>query len=194
MSLIGHNNGPTIEKGQGWRVHCWKKARRELLPQLPLEVIRMRVRRAKELGLEYKTYASLRSASGRDVIAFLFSSNALRVFQIDEALPKEREDRLKAVRKCGKLLLVSKPLQPEVTRAQMLQDHGIVLDDVKSAPRFTDGWAEIKSGVRAVLDPKKLPGAAVVMVGDTSWEREWTVAGKLGAYLPAEIFFGDRTN
>lgn len=79
MSGIGHNKGPTIEAGKSWRKHCWTKARRELLPTLPIEIVRRRVARAKELGLDYKSYASIRAASGHDVVAFLFSSNALRV-------------------------------------------------------------------------------------------------------------------
>ncbi len=77
---LGHNGGPTMEPGYGWRLHCWKKARADLLPHLPIEVLRTRVKRAAELGLEYRTYASVRAATGHDVVAFLFSSNALRVF------------------------------------------------------------------------------------------------------------------
>ncbi|TMV67455.1 hypothetical protein FGG78_32035, partial [Thioclava sp. BHET1] len=62
----GHNGGPTMEPGFGWRKHCWSKARQDLLPHLPIEILRNRVRRAKELGLEYRTYASVRAATGHD--------------------------------------------------------------------------------------------------------------------------------
>lgn len=79
MGMIGHNNGPTMEAGASWRRHCWTTARQALLPTLPVEVVRTRVRRAKELGLDYRTYASVRAQTGHDVVAFLFSSNALRV-------------------------------------------------------------------------------------------------------------------
>ena len=48
---IGHNGGPTLESGGSWRRVAWKKAREELLPTLPIEVVRLRVSRAKELGL-----------------------------------------------------------------------------------------------------------------------------------------------
>ena len=50
---IGHNQGPPLDAAVSWRRHVWKKARKDLLPKLPLEVIRRRVRRAAELGLEY---------------------------------------------------------------------------------------------------------------------------------------------
>ena len=79
MTGLGHNKGPTMEPGAGWRRYAWKRARTELLPKLPLEVVRMRVRRARELGLDYKTYAGVRATTGRDLVAFLFSSNALRL-------------------------------------------------------------------------------------------------------------------
>ncbi len=59
----GHNGGPTLEPGGAWRRHCWRKARADLLPHLPIEVLRTRVRRAGELGLDYRTYASVRAAT-----------------------------------------------------------------------------------------------------------------------------------
>ena len=62
---IGHNRGPAMDAGVSWRRHCWTVARQELLPHLPLEVIRLRVRRAAAIGLDYRTYASVRAASGR---------------------------------------------------------------------------------------------------------------------------------
>ena len=77
--MIGHNKGPSMEGGQAWRAHCWRKARKSLMKTLPIEILRVRVARAAEIGLDYKSYASIRAASGHDVIAFLFSSNALRV-------------------------------------------------------------------------------------------------------------------
>ena len=86
---IGHNGGPTTEGGRTWRQHCWKKARAELVPHLPIEIVRQRVARAKELGLPYKTYASVRASTGRDVIGFLFSSNALRAFHQKEKLAQD---------------------------------------------------------------------------------------------------------
>ena len=60
-----------------WRHHCWTKARRELLPEMPLEVVRYRMKRAAELGLDYRTYAGVRASTGRDIVAILFSIPAL---------------------------------------------------------------------------------------------------------------------
>ena len=97
MSFIGHNRGPTIDEGHSWRRHCWTEARRTLLPTLPLEVVRLRVARARAIGLDYRTYATVRATTGQDIVAFLFSSNALRVFAANPRLPQDRADRLAAL-------------------------------------------------------------------------------------------------
>ncbi len=70
MGEIGHNGGPSLAGGVSWRRHCWSAAREALLPTLPIEVVRLRVKRAKALGLDYKTYAGLRAATGHDVVAW----------------------------------------------------------------------------------------------------------------------------
>ncbi|MEM7490452.1 MAG: hypothetical protein AAF390_15135, partial [Pseudomonadota bacterium] len=74
---IGHNSRQDFD-GYTGRLHQWRRARTALLGKaLPLEVVRMRVRRAAALGLDYGTYASVRATTGRDIVALLFSSNAL---------------------------------------------------------------------------------------------------------------------
>ena len=62
MSGIGHNGGPSVGSGASWRAQCWRVARADLLPRLPLEVVRLRVKRAQEIGLAYRTYAGVRAA------------------------------------------------------------------------------------------------------------------------------------
>ena len=49
------------------------------MPIRPIEVVRMRDRRARKLGLDDKTGASVRAATGHDVVACRFSSNDLRL-------------------------------------------------------------------------------------------------------------------
>ena len=54
---IGHNSSAI---GAGWRRFAWKKARKELVAAgVPLEIVRIRVRRAQRLGLTYPQYASV---------------------------------------------------------------------------------------------------------------------------------------
>lgn len=183
MSGIGHNRGPTMEPGAGWRRYAWARARAELLPKLPLEVVRLRVRRARELGLDYRTYAGVRAATGRDLVAFLFSSNALRVAPNRPAMPEDRAARLGEVRLCRRLALIHLPLDPDAVLAR-----NPVLDGAGPAPVFTDPWAAVRARVADVLGP--LPRDGVLVIGETGLEREWSMAGRLAGYLPAARFFG----
>ncbi|MCU0911150.1 MAG: hypothetical protein MUE98_07345 [Rhodobacteraceae bacterium] len=182
MSGIGHNNGPTMEAGHAWRRHAWGRARADLLPTLPVEVVRLRVRRAAEIGLDYRTYASFRAASGHDVVALLFSTNALRMLPPAAALPEDRRARLAAVAGADRGALANRPLSPEVVMARA----GAVIDRAHPAPRPLAAWGEAR---RTVLAALACPADRVLMVGDTAEERGWAEAARLGLYLPAERYF-----
>jgi hypothetical protein len=181
MSDIGHNRGPSLEGGVGWRKHCWSAARERLLPTLPIEVVRLRVKRAKELGLDYKTYAGVRAATGHDVVAFLFSSNALRVSVLAPVMPEARALKLAGVG-CGRLALAVAPLTPGMVVAA-----NPVLDGAHPAPFALAGFGEVRATLRAALG--KLPTDQVILVGDLALERDWCAAGRLAGYLPAERYF-----
>jgi hypothetical protein len=182
MGGIGHNGGPSMEGGVSWRKHCWNSARERLLPVLPIEVVRTRVKRAAALGLDYNTYAGVRAATGHDVVAFLFSSNALRVSVLRPAMPEARALKLADVQ-CGRLALAVAPLTPG-----MLEAANPVLDGVHPAPYALAGFGEMRERVRAALG--KLPSDQVILVGDLGLERDWCAAGRLAGYLPAERYFG----
>jgi hypothetical protein len=182
-SLIGHNGGPSVAPGESWRRHCWGRARADLLPHLPLEVLRTRVRRAAELGLDYRTYASVRAASGHDVVAFLFSSNALRVMAPGTPLPPDRAARLAAIVRCGRVALAQGRLSPET----LLALGGGLIDQAHPAPAPLATWRMGREAIRRALGGRH--GDGVILVGDTTLESEWCAAGSLAAYLPAERFF-----
>lgn len=182
MGLIGHNGGPTLEPGTSWRRHCWGAARARLLPTLPIEVVRMRVRRAKELGLDYKTYAGVRAATGHDVVAFLFSSNALRVTVRHPDLPDDRALKLGALQSCGRIALAVSPLLP----GDLVQANP-ELDQAHPAPFVLAAFREVAGSLRAALG--KTPSDRVILVGDFALERDWCAAGRLAAYLPADRYF-----
>jgi hypothetical protein len=182
MGEIGHNGGPSMEGGVSWRRHCWATARERLLPVLPVEVVRTRVKRAAALGLDYRTYAGVRAATGHDVVAFLFSSNALRVSVLRPAMPEDRAGKL-AVVQCGRLALAVAPLTPGMVAAA-----NPVLDGVWPAPYALAGFGEMRDRVRAALG--KVPSDQVILVGDLGLERDWCAAWRLAACLPAERYFG----
>jgi hypothetical protein len=179
---IGHNKGPVMDDGLAWRTHCWTAARAALLPTLPIEVVRLRVRRAKELGLDYKTYASVRAATGHDVVAFLFSSNALRVSVTRPALPDDRAAKLAGLVDAGRIALATAPLTPGMVLAAT-----DVLDGAYAAPGWLDGFAGQARAIRAAIPG--IPGDRVILVGDHGLERDWCAAGRLAGYLAAERYF-----
>ena len=184
MSGIGHNNGPHWQ-GARWRRHCWKKARADLLPTLPIEILRSRVRRAKALGLDYRTYASVRASTGRDVIGFLFSNNALRAFVDSRKIPSDREVKLQRLQGCTRIGLISRPLVPE----ELVAANPASLDAAYPAPDLLSNWPQARALVQAALRPGRHPADGVLLVGDATLEREWAEAGKLAGYLPADRFF-----
>lgn len=182
----GHNGGPTMEPGTTWRRHCWTHARARLLPTLPIEVVRLRVRRAAELGLDYKTYAGVRAATGHDIIAFLFSQNALRL-RPPAPLPQDREARLAAITACGRIALA----QTAAPQAVLEAAAGL-LDAAHAAPALLGSFSEARQRLRDTLGC--IPGDRVLLVGDHSLERDWLLAGRLAGWLPAGRYFGGQTD
>jgi len=183
MSGIGHNLGPLLGGATGWRRHCWRQARAALLPHLPIEVVRLRVRRATELGLDYKTYAGVRATTGRDLVAFLFSSNALDLRVSQPALAEGKRAALARMTGCDRIMLVQAPLSVgAVIRASLP-----VMDALHPAPGLLAPDRVIRAELRAALG--SLPADAVMLVGASDLERDWCAAGRLAGYLPADRFF-----
>ncbi|PUB18794.1 hypothetical protein [Yoonia sediminilitoris] len=180
MAGIGHNSGRVDEPGQSWRKHVWTKARKDLLPTLPIEIVRRRVKRAAELGLPYRTYAGIRASNGHDLIGFLFSSNALRVLRAGQKMPQDRADKMHMLRDVRRVGAAQSPLRP----AQLALMSGI--DDAIIAPRFTDSWSAMRETIRSQLPA---PADRFVVVGDTAFEREWSEAAAMAGYLVADEYF-----
>ncbi|MEM7090777.1 MAG: hypothetical protein AAF496_14525 [Pseudomonadota bacterium] len=185
MSNIGHNKGPTLEPGHLWRTHMWRSAQRKLMPNaVPLLVVRLRVKRAAELGLDYKTYASIRQFSGQDIVGLLFSSNALRILGRSAEMPDAETRALRAVKSAKRLSLVHAPTPAsDVLRANP------VLDATAAAPRFTDNWSQMRQRLQRFVRDQHLPGNQILIIGDTALESEWTTAARAAGYLPADQYF-----
>ena len=181
---IGHNSGRAIEPGVAWRKHVWTQARKELLPKLPIEVVRRRVARAKELGLPYRTYAGLRASNGHDLIGFLFSSNALRVFRSGQELPVDRRVHLERLVNCARVAMVHSPVH--------VADCGPPIDHGFEAPTLTQSWSDAGAQVRLALSSSVGPADRVVMVSETGLEREWAEAARMAGVLSGDTVFSGR--
>ena len=178
--MIGHNRGPSLEGGGGWKTHCWRAAREGLLPTLPIEVVRLRVKRAKELGLPYKTYAGVRAQTGNDVVGFLFSSNALRVSILSPDLPADRAAKLAAVQ-ANRIGLATAPLS---ATALVLNPE---LDAAYPAPYAMAGFRDTAAALRRALG--QTPADRVILIGDGALERDWCAAGRLAGWIAADHYF-----
>lgn len=176
---IGHNSGQDFN-GYSGRLHQWRKARRALIPNtIPIEMVRMRVRRAAAIGLDYGTYASIRAGTGRDITALLFSSNALGMIRMAEMEAAKAEKLAQVAAERG--VMVHRPV-PAVANAP--------LDFAAEAPLFTDSWSKMRTRLRAVLRDRKVPADAVLLIGDTAFEQSWCAALRAGGYLSADRYFG----
>ncbi|SHJ15627.1 hypothetical protein [Wenxinia saemankumensis] len=177
---IGHNNGPTMEGGTGWRRHAWGRARAELLPVLPVEVVRLRVKRAQELGLPYRTYAGFRAATGHDLIGFLFSTNALRPDRAGAPAP-DRAAWLSERISTRRVVLA----QP-AGAADRLAASGVI-DAAHPAPGPHAGWAAARAALRAACEGR--PADRFVLVGEAPFERPWAEAAGCAGWLDGAACF-----
>jgi hypothetical protein len=189
VSGPGHNRGPSLEGGTTWRAHCWRRARTELLPVLPLEVVRLRVRRAKEIGLDYRTYAGVRATTGHDIVAFLFSTNALRVLRDGQAVEAARKDKLARLTRVGTMIAAQPPVDPDRLR-QLLAGQGIAVQATVRAPGLTDGWSATRGILSGLLREARHPADRVLVIGDTALEAGWAGAARMAGYLQADRYFG----
>lgn len=183
LAGIGHNSGQDAGPGRSWRRHAWARARSDLLPRLPVEVVRLRVRRAAELGLPYRTYAGLRAASGHDLIGFLFSSNALELYRIGDRMTAERQARLEALQRARRVGLAQPPLTAETLLSQA------PLDRADVAPRFSLSWSETREHLKAVVHRAGAPADRFVVIGETAIERDWAEAMQAAGYLSGARYF-----
>lgn len=185
---LGHNKGPTMEKGRAWRRHCWTRARRDLLPRMPLEIVRIRMRRARELGLPYATYNTIRATSGHDIVAFLFSSNALRMHRLTDRAPTERLEKLNAIADCGKVFAAQPPFRAESLCAR-LNEQGVAVTAAIDAPGLAASWSDLRQTLSQVTRAMRVPSEGVVIIGETVLEREWCAAGRMAGFVKADDYF-----
>ena len=182
MAAIGHNSGQVREAGHAFRVHAWTRARAALLPTLPIEVVRLRVKRAQDLGLPYKTYAGIRASTGHDLIGFLFSSNALRVMRDSDALPQDRAAKLARIVADRTALA-----QPRITPARLA---GLpAIDAAHAAPPVTLSWRATRDHLKAVARSRGHAADRFVVVGDTALERDWVAAMGAAGWVSGDAYF-----
>ena len=155
------------------------------MPNLPIEIVRSRVKRAAELGLPYKTYAGVRAATGHDLIGFLFSSNALHMYK-EENLRQVVSDKLITL-KAERVALVYPPLHPEL----VAENEGI--DAGYRAPRLLQSWSQTRRDFLSFIKTKKVSADRYLVIGQGDLEKEWLTAGGFAGFITGDVFFERRT-
>ena len=188
---LGHNGGPPFTRQSGWHLHCWKKARANLIgPRMPIETVRYRVKRAKALGLSYPQYASALLGTGRDIAAFLFTIDGLHLrLQRRLEMPDAVRTKLAAVEGCMLTAFSPYDEDPAEFRIELQDVSGVPFAAAVHQPHEMATWHEAKSTVRSVLDQVHLPRDAVVMIGRGEIEKKWADAGSLAHFVSASTFF-----
>ena len=186
MAGIGHNSGQVDAPGHAFRRFAWTKARAALLPTLPIEVVRLRVKRAQDLGLPYRTYAGIRASTGHDLIGFMFSSNALRVLRDADAIPDLHAEKLSRIMADRTALC-----QPRVTADRLAQMP--VIDAAHAAPAAHLSWAAMRDHLKAIARQRGHAADRFVIVGDTALERDWVAASGAAGWVAGEAYFGAGT-
>ncbi len=184
----GHNGGPSLADGKSWRAHCWRSARAALLPQLPVEVVRLRVKRAAEIGLDYKTYAGVRAATGHDLVAFLFSTNALRLLREQDRMRPGDAEKLERLAHIGRLVAVQPPLDPGRVAATLARQ-SVAVDAAERAPRLTESWRETRERLLSMAAAVRAPADRVLVIGETALEEDWAATARMAGFLPAARYF-----
>lgn len=187
---IGHNQGPPLDGAQSFRRFAWKKARAELMPRLPLEVLRRRVARAKALGLAYPAYASILMGTGRDIVGFLFTCDAIGLrLSRTVALPDHVRAKLAGLESCEKLLMSKADEDPLALARRLAAETRIAFANATRPPSDAATPVEVRKTFREVLEPLKLASDTIVMIGTRARERDWADAANLARFLPAERYF-----
>ncbi|QXT40714.1 hypothetical protein [Gymnodinialimonas ceratoperidinii] len=183
MAGIGHNGGPSMAAGHGFRKVAWSRARAALLPSLPLEIVRLRVKRAERLGLPYKTYATVRAVTGHDIVGFLFSDNALGMHRAGE-MPAASRARLAALEGAARRLVAVHG----ASAPQAWVEPGLI-DAAGLAPSLATPWRAARDNLRALARQADVPVDGLVVVAATALEREWSATAGLGGTIARDVMF-----
>jgi histidinol phosphatase-like enzyme len=99
--MLGHNNGPPIDeptdKGSLERAYSWRQAHKAIWRTPSVEVVKIRMRAAEDLGMSYKDYTAILMDRGR-------APNAL-FFELAGTLVRTRNNEI-AVDNRGEVMLM----------------------------------------------------------------------------------------
>lgn len=190
---IGHNQDPAPVSL--WHRHMWERARAQQPDRhLPLPVIRMRIARAAELGMGYADYASLYRTAGRDPAGLLFTPGALHLrLKRRLEIPDPVRSHLAGLGDCHLLALAPVGETPADFLAELRDVSSLPFAAAAALPPPGARWQDLVGAVRAILDPLRLPGNAIALIGAATSEarlcHSLVAAGRLAGVLDRDTYF-----
>ncbi|MEM9735409.1 MAG: hypothetical protein AAF908_02245, partial [Pseudomonadota bacterium] len=134
----------------------------------------------------YPAYASILLGSGRDIVGFLFTAEAIGLRLQRGEIDAGAGLKLQSLTEVKRFLMTAAEQNP-IAVGEVLALHRIEMAGMGAVPERD---ADAFPAIRAILDPAKLPGDAVVMIGTAARERDWAEAARLAKFLPASAYFG----
>jgi hypothetical protein len=188
----GHNNAPAPVSL--WHKHMWESARADHPDRrLPLAVVRMRMARATELGMGYADYAALYRTAGRDPAGLLFTPAALHLrLKRRLEMPDAVRAHLARLGACHLLALAPEGEAPAAFLEELREVSALPFAAAAPMPPADAPWPALVGAVRAILDPLRLPGPAIALIGAGNEARltsPLVTAGRLAGLLDRDAYF-----
>jgi hypothetical protein len=190
---IGHNQGPAPVSL--WHQHMWERARAAQPERnLPLPVVRMRMARAAELGMGYADYAALYRTAGRDPAGLLFTPAALHLrLKRRLEMPDPVRAHLARLGACHLMALAPEGEHPREFLEELREVSALPFTAAAAMPAATAPWPDLVGAIRAILDPLRLPGTAIALIGAATSEgrlcTSLVTAGRLAGLLDRDAYF-----
>lgn len=190
---IGHNAPP--EPVSLWHKHMWERARAEQAAKRPpMAVIRMQMARASELGMGYADYAALHRTAGRDPAGLIFTPAALNLRLARRlVLPDAVRAHLVRLRDCHLLALAPEGEAPDAFLEELRDVSDLPFATAAAMPSAQSSWSGLVQAIRSALDPLRLPGSALALIGALPAEERLCAglctAGRLAGVLDSNAYF-----
>lgn len=190
-AAMGHNQGP---HDSSWSSFCWQKAHKDAWETPPIEIIRLRCRRAASLGLTYRQYTSALLDRGVHPRAIFFELGGTLVQAGNGKIIADQQDRVQllpgvletlARLTARDVFVISNDAQAASFIAQVNRICGGTIADYEV---YKDP-VEAKSALIGLLAKYKLPAAAALMIGADVASEKSAQAAKLAKFIYASAYF-----
>lgn len=207
---IGHNQGPPLD---AWNAFCWRKAQKAAWKSVPIEVVRRRCRRARELGLSYQDYAAVIMDRGAHLQTLFFDLGGTLVEVENDEVRTDSSGRIRplpgvveklsGLKDCKVFVITNQAGVAEglITAEQarsfieqinalcntVLTDYRVCMEAADSRSRFRKPQPGM---VCELLAEHGLLPSAAVMIGDSESDRKCAEAAKLARFIWARDYFG----